>query len=62
MTDLHENPLGTDGFDFVVYAAPDPGLLADVRSAVGAFPVWIGSGLDLHNAGDLWPQCDGANR
>ena len=38
----------------------DPGLLGDVRSAVGAFPVWIGSGLDLHNASDLWSRCDGA--
>jgi uncharacterized protein len=40
--------------------AVDQGLLTGVRSAVGGFPVWIGSGLDLENAPDLWPRCDGA--
>jgi membrane complex biogenesis BtpA family protein len=40
--------------------AVDPALLSAVREAVGSFPVWIGSGLDLENAGDLWPRCDGA--
>lgn len=35
MTDLHANPLGTDGFDFVVYAAPDPRLLADLFHDLG---------------------------
>ena len=24
MPDLWENPIGTDGFEFVEYAAPDP--------------------------------------
>jgi len=40
--------------------AVDPELLADVRAAVQGFPVWIGSGLDLENAPNLWPRCDGA--
>lgn len=40
--------------------AVDQKLLADVRAAVAGFPVWIGSGLDLANAADLWPRCDGA--
>lgn len=31
-----------------------------VRAAVGAFPIWIGSGLDPGNAAALWPRCDGA--
>lgn len=31
-----------------------------VRAAVGAFPIWIGSGLDVGNAPVLWPRCDGA--
>lgn len=35
-------------------------LLREVRDAVGAFPIWIGSGLSTENAGQLWPLCDGA--
>jgi membrane complex biogenesis BtpA family protein len=34
--------------------------LRRVKDAVGGFPVWIGSGLDEHNAAMLWPLCDGA--
>lgn len=34
--------------------------LEQVRAAVGAFPIWIGSGLSLENAARLWPLCDGA--
>ncbi|MCH8863317.1 MAG: 4-hydroxyphenylpyruvate dioxygenase [Proteobacteria bacterium] len=35
MADLHENPLGTDGFDFVAYAAPEPQLLIDLFHSLG---------------------------
>src|SRR3546814_6886943 len=28
MTDLFENPMGTDGFEFIEYAAPEPEKLA----------------------------------
>ena len=38
----------------------DVAFLDSVRAAVGAFPIWLGSGLDLHNAPELWPRCDGA--
>jgi membrane complex biogenesis BtpA family protein len=38
----------------------DAALLATVRAAVGAFPVWLGSGLSLATAAALWPCCDGA--
>lgn len=38
MTDLFENPMGTDGFEFVEYAAPDPAQLRDLFSSMG-FPV-----------------------
>ncbi|HEX5053073.1 MAG TPA: BtpA/SgcQ family protein [Planctomycetota bacterium] len=38
----------------------DVALFDSVRSAVGAFPIWIGSGLTPDNAGELWPRCDGA--
>ncbi len=32
----------------------------EVRAAVGSFPIWIGSGMSLQNARELWPRCDGA--
>ena len=38
----------------------DVALLDTVRAAVGAFPIWLGSGLGLDNAAALWPRCDGA--
>lgn len=36
------------------------GLLDTVRGAVGAFPVWLGSGLTVDNAAALWSRVDGA--
>lgn len=41
-------------------APVDAALLQRVRQAVGAFPIWIGSGLSPANAASLWPRCDGA--
>lgn len=38
----------------------DAALLDTVRAAVGAFPIWLGSGLTPANAAELWPRCDGA--
>lgn len=38
----------------------DVGFLDAVRAAVGAFPIWLGSGLSVENAPALWPRCDGA--
>lgn len=38
----------------------DTDLLDVIRSAVGDFPIWIGSGLDPANATTLWSRCDGA--
>jgi len=38
----------------------DVELLDSVRQAVGAFPIWLGSGLSADNAKELWPRCDGA--
>ncbi|HYG88535.1 MAG TPA: 4-hydroxyphenylpyruvate dioxygenase [Azospirillum sp.] len=35
MQDLWENPMGTDGFEFVEYAAPDPAALATVFERMG---------------------------
>lgn len=37
----------------------DSALLDTVRTAVGEFPIWIGSGLDPESAATLWPRCDG---
>ena len=33
--DLFENPMGTDGFEFVEYAAPDPELLRNLFASMG---------------------------
>ena len=38
----------------------DVALCDTIRQAVGAFPMWIGSGLDPDNAKELWPRCNGA--
>ncbi len=39
MADLFENPIGTDGFDFVEYAAPDQKVLHDLFKSLGFKPV-----------------------
>lgn len=41
-------------------SAVDAAYLREVAAAVAGFPVWIGSGLDEHNAATLWPLCHGA--
>ena len=38
MTNFFDNPMGTNGFEFVEYAAPDPGLLRELFTKLG-FPV-----------------------
>ena len=35
MTDLFDNPIGLDGFEFVEFSAPQPGLLEPVFAAMG---------------------------
>jgi 4-hydroxyphenylpyruvate dioxygenase len=39
MADLWDNPMGTDGFEFVEYAAPDPKALAALFESMGFAPV-----------------------
>ena len=39
MPELFENPMGTDGFEFVEYAAPDPQAAARTVRAHG-LPPW----------------------
>ncbi len=50
-----ENPMGTDGFEFVEYAAPDPQLLRDLFERMG-FPVVARhrrKDVTLHKQGDI---------
>ena len=55
MADLFENPMGTDGFEFVEYAAPDPELLRDLFARMG-FPATAHhrtKDVTLHTQGDI---------
>jgi 4-hydroxyphenylpyruvate dioxygenase len=52
MTDLFENPLGLDGFEFVEFAAPERGLLEPVFAAMGFSHVARHRSKDV----DLWRQ------
>jgi 4-hydroxyphenylpyruvate dioxygenase len=50
-----DNPMGTDGFEFVEYAAPDPALLRDLFEKMG-FPVVARhrrKDVTLHKQGDI---------
>ena len=50
-----DNPMGTDGFEFVEYAAPDPTLLRDLFEKMG-FPVVArhrSKDVTLHKQGDI---------
>ncbi len=52
---LLENPVGTDGFEFVEYTAPDPELLRTLFERLG-FPVTArhrSKNVTLHNQGDI---------
>ena len=35
MTDLFENPMGLNGFEFIEFSAPEPGLLEPLFTAMG---------------------------
>jgi 4-hydroxyphenylpyruvate dioxygenase len=39
MADLYDNPLGTDGFEFVEFTSPDPMILAKLFESLGFTPV-----------------------
>lgn len=53
--DLFENPLGTDGFEFVEYAAPNPQLLRSLFEQLGFVEVARHRSKDvtLHKQGDI---------
>ncbi len=55
MSDRHDNPMGTDGFEFVEYTAPDPQLLRSLFERLG-FPVVArhrSKNVTLHRQGDI---------
>ena len=55
MADLFDNPMGTDGFEFVEYTAPDPQLLRSLFARMG-FPVAArhrSKNVTLHRQGDI---------
>ena len=55
MADLFDNPMGTDGFEFVEYTAPDPVLLRTLFERMG-FPVVArhrSKNVTLHKQGDI---------
>ena len=55
MSDLADNPMGTDGFEFVEYTAPDPQLLRSLFERMG-FPVVArhrSKNVTLHRQGEI---------
>src|SRR5581483_1429800 len=55
MTETYANPMGTDGFEFVEYTAPDPQLLRTLFERLG-FPVAArhrSKNVTLHRQGDV---------
>src|ERR1700682_3940732 len=55
MSDLHDNPMGTDGFEFVEYTAPDPQLLRTLFERLGV-PVVArhrSKNVTLHRQGEI---------
>ncbi len=55
MPDLFENPLGLDGFEFVEFASPEPGLLEPVFGMLGFSKVAVhrSKQVDLFRQGDV---------
>ncbi|MGH8203871.1 MAG: 4-hydroxyphenylpyruvate dioxygenase, partial [Burkholderiales bacterium] len=55
MAEVFDNPMGTDGFEFVEYTAPDPELLRSLFARMG-FPVSArhrSKNVTLHRQGDI---------
>ena len=54
MTDLFDNPMGLNGFEFVEYAAPERGILEPAFAMMGFSHVASHRSKDV----DLWRQGD----
>jgi len=55
MTELFDNPMGTDGFEFIEYTAPDPDVLRNLFEKMG-FPITAkhrSKNVTLHSQGDI---------
>jgi 4-hydroxyphenylpyruvate dioxygenase len=52
MTDLFENPIGLDGFEFIEFSAPEKGVLEPVFAAMGFTRIAQHRSKDVH----LWRQ------
>ena len=55
MTDLYENPMGLDGFEFVEFASPKPGVLEPVFEMMGFSLIakHRSKDVDLYRQGDI---------
>ena len=55
MSDLWENPMATDGFEFIEYAAPDPDMLGALFEQLGFSPVarHRSKAVTLYRQGDV---------
>ena len=55
MTDTPANPIGLDGFEFVEFASPTPGVLEDVFIKLGFTKVAVhrSKQVDLYRQGDI---------
>src|SRR5437763_265849 len=55
MSDSHDNPMGTDGFEFVEYTAPDPQLLRTLFERLGfpAVALHRSKNVTLHRQGGI---------
>jgi len=60
VADLFDNPMGLDGFEFVEFASPTPGVLEPVFDALGFAPVAKHKSKDvtlyLSMCAEQWPQ------
>ncbi len=55
MTDIHANPMGLDGFEFVEFASPEPGVLEPVFTMLGfsAVAQHRSKNVTLYRQGDI---------
>ena len=57
MTDLFENPMGLDGFEFVEFTAPEKGIIEPIFEAMGFTKVAIHNSKDVTNIFNKYNPC-----